>query len=442
MKSTMNKNPGIANKGLTMLIGTISTAAMNLLQGIILSRILGPAGTGQYQLAVTMSVTLTTFFAFGLGLANIFFLNHHKIDPRRIVMNSLSAGLFLGVISSLTMFYFFTFNKHYVGAFDLWPRIIISVGMCFMMLHLMTMQILIALMKVREYVVMTIVSSFASLFLLTVCGGLGILTPGISLIIYALYQFTMTFISLYFLRAYISFSFAPDLKLMWRTFKYGLQMYSVNLLLTLDQNISLIAIGYLMPGRFEAAGYYSRAITLCGLMRLIPTALTNLLYSHWALVDGQERIRQVEKVIRLYLIFGLAILFVIIFAGRYLIELLYGHAFLPALLPLQILGVQQTMWMISKVFQALFAGSGKPLLTTLNIGGGNVISVAGAFVLIPMLGIVGAAVALTAGQAVYTFLNVMQAKKYFGLRFMNCLSISRADFVYLLNTLRRRRPAR
>ncbi len=431
----------IANKGLTMVVGTVSTAVMSMLQGIIISRVLGPAGTGQYQLSVTLSITLITFFSLGMGLANIYFLNHHKINPKQIVMNSLAVGLFLGLFSSLTIFYFFTFKKNYAGALGPWAKIIFSSGLCFMVLQVFMTQILIAKMKVRQYIAVGIVSSFVNLFLCALLGALGLLSPGAALIIYSLYQITMATLSLYFLREDISFAYAPDFRLIWRTFKYGLQLYVANLLLTLDQNISLLMIGFLMPGQFDAAGYYSRAVTLCGLIRLLPTAMTNLLYSHWAAVQGQERTRQVERVIRIYLLFGVAFVITLILAGKYLMIVMYGRAFLPAVIPLQILGFQQTMWMISNVFQALFAGSGKPTLTTVNIGGGNMVSLAGSFVLIPVLGIVGAAIALTCGQAVYTFLNLLQARKYFGLNFRNCLAFNRQDLTYFLSAMRRRKKS-
>jgi O-antigen/teichoic acid export membrane protein len=90
---------------------------------------------------------------------------------------------------------------------------------------------------------------------------------------------------------------------------------------------------------------------------------------------------------------------------------MYGKSFLPTLLPLKILALQQTMWMISKVFQAFFAGTRKPLLPSIIVAIANVFSLLSMLIKVPSHGIVGAAIAVSLGQAVYLGMNFFQAKR-------------------------------
>jgi O-antigen/teichoic acid export membrane protein len=425
----------LINKGYILIAGTILTAILGMVQGIIIARFLGPAGMGQYQMPTSLGLVIATVLMFGIGLANVYFLNFHKCDPKKILTNSLVCGSVLGLIAAAIMYYFFSYQHQYTGAVSGATKIIFAMGIGLMVLVNIVKQILIAKMKIFIYSLVNVTSGLSMLLLLAALIAFRHLNVEMALIAASVCQLIAFGVVAYGLREDISFNMWADFGLMWRTFKYGLHLYAVNLLLTLDTNIGLLCIGFLMPGAFSDIGYFSRAMAICGLMRLLPTSLTNLLYSHWCSVQGEARTQQVEKMVRVNLLVGSVIFLGILLGGQYLIVIIYGRAFLPALLPLQILALQQLMWMISKVFQAFFAGAGRPSLTSINVGIANVISIFSLFALIPPLGITGAAIALTVGQAVYLGMNFFQARRFFGLKISHAVSLQFDDLRFVAHSL-------
>ena len=67
----------------------------------------------------------------------------------------------------------------------------------------------------------------------------------------------------------------------------------------------------------------------------------------------------------------------------------------------------------------------------------NGVSVIGLLLLIPRWDIVGAAVAVTAGQACCVVLNMVQARIHFGLRIGSCLLLRPSDLALLWDRVRR-----
>lgn len=417
-----------------MVGGTVTTAFLGMLQGIIIARVLGPEGTGQFQLVLTLSITVSTFLILGLSHANIFFLNHHKAQPTYILINSIYFSALMGSISFVIVYFILNFGQKYTGGFSFLTKFIFSLSVIFLFLRIVIRPILIAQMRVLEYNISQIAFKIFPIFLIGYLAFRRSLTIDKALIIVAFSQVLDTILLLFFLRSYLCIC-TPDFALLWKTLKYALQLYTVNLLLNVDQNISMVLIGLLMPGEFSSLGYYSRAVAICLPIRLIPQALSNLLYSQWTLVDGKERIHQVERTLRMSILLGLSIVVSIALVGKWLVVLLYGEVFLPCYAPLQILVIQQGFWMTSKVFQSFFSGCGKPALPLYNLIVVNLVSVGGMIILIPRMGMIGAASSLALAHLIYIILNFIQAKKHYNFVISHCFAITGNDITLLCKSL-------
>ncbi len=428
----------IRNKAHLLFGGTVVTTALSVTMGIILARLLGPIGMGRYQMPTSLGMVIATFSDFGIGLATIYFLNVHKVDTEKLVSTAMGCGIVLGVLSGVVTYCLLSYGGRYAGVLSGGVKIIFSVGVGLITLRYALCQILMAKMRVVTYALVNVLSLLSTLLLLSALVPCHALNVDTALIAASFGQLTACGMVLFGLRDYISFTCMPDLGLIWRMLQYGLQLYTVNLLLVLDLNIGLLGVGFLMPGQFSEIAFFSRAVAVCGVMRLIPTSLTTLLYSHWCTVEGEERLRQVEGAIRINLVIGLALLVGIVLSGRYFIIILYGKSFLPAVMVLRILALQQMMWMVSKVFQAFFASTGKPLLTSINMAIANVVSILCLLFLTPRLGITGAAIAVTLGQAVYIVMNFVQARAI-GLRISGAVEIRWSDIRYAVRSFSPRR---
>lgn len=428
----------LVRKSLLMIGGIGAVTFLSALQGIIIARVLGPEGMGQFQLVITSGVMIMTFFVFGLSKANVYFLNHHREDANTIIVNSAFFSVVLGLSSSIFLYLLFSYGHAFTGDYDTSTKLIFSLGLLFLFFQVNNRFILLAKMRVVEFNLTQLGGSVLSVTLIGWLAYAGTLSINNALKIIVASYLLNAALTYLFLRVDIKGFSLPDFKLLWRTLKYGFQLHAVNLLITMDNSIGVIFLGLLLSGEFDSIGYYSRAVAICVIIKMIPAALSSLLYSHWSSVEGDRKTRQAERVLRIYLFLGIAIVLLIYAFGKHLIVLLYGEAFLPAYATLLVLSIQQVLWMLSTVFQSLFTGSGRPMLVTYGMLLTTVLKVSGLILLIPRMGIIGAALAVTVGDFVYLVINYRIATRHFGLISKHSFIINSSDLDILKGALMRR----
>ena len=278
-----------------MLTGTFAATFFGTMQSIIIARWLGPAETGQFQLVVTINTFICAIFIFGMGAANIYFISHHKANRSEIIANGILFSFATGALASIATFIAFVAGKRYIGDFPFLVAVVFSSSGLFVVLRTVLGPILIAEKKTAIYNISLSSLSFFSLFLIFCFYVAGALTVYNSLLALFLAQAAAALLVLYFLKAPFPFIMVVNPSLLTTTLKHGMKLYTVNLMMALDQNLALMAIGFLMPGEMAEVGYFSRAVAICALVRMLPMALSNLLYAHWSEVPTDLRVAQAEK---------------------------------------------------------------------------------------------------------------------------------------------------
>lgn len=416
-------------KGFVMLGGTGLLSAIGAIQGIIIARLLGPEGTGQVQLLFTLAISMVAVFVMGLNYANIYFINHHKSDSSTILINSLYFSLALGLIAFACMIAAFTFGQKYIGHFRGTVALVYSATVALMLLHLLARQILMAQMKVVRYNIVMISDKVIYIALLILLLFAGRVSVEMAAVAFSVSKVFGLLILLFFLREYLRKITLPDMGLLWRTLKHGFKFHLYSVMYALNQSISLLMLSMMMPGRFEALGYYSRATAICSIIGLAPNALFPLLFSHWSSFEGERKVRQTEKVVRVYFVFGIMLIIALNLFGGQLLTLLYGKAFLPAKETLEILSVQQAFWIISNALYALFSATGKPMVSAYSLSATNAINFAAFVLLVPRAGILGAAYSITIAHGICLAINLYVAKRQMGLDLKNCFTPRLSDIL-------------
>lgn len=433
---------GMIQKGLGMLSGTLLLTLVGALQSIVVARTLGPEGTGQFQLAVSVSVVGSTLAILGVGQANIYFLNHLKESLSVLFFNSLALSAVLGAVASLGVYLALWFGPVLAEHLDHWVVVVFSLSAALMTLQLMLRPLLVAQFKVLAYNACLFLGRGGVLAGILILFCWGRLSPGTTLLLLAASQVLIVVAILMSFHHQIDYGRGLNFGVMGRTLRYGLKLHAVNMLSSIDQNIGILGIGVLMAGDFAEVGYFSRAVAICLLLRIIPLSLSNLLYSHWAAVPDRQRVGQVEKVLRIITFTGAIMCLFLLFFGGPIVSLLYGREFLPAASLLRVLAVQQYFWMLSQVFQSFFMGCGRPWLTAINLSLSTMASIIGMAVLIPRLGGMGAALSLAVGHAVCLGANFYIARKEYQVSVFRSVRFGMNDLSELCGLLKLKRHVR
>ena len=417
----------LLRKGIYASGGSIICTCLDVATNMILARALLPEGMGRYQLPIIAATIAVTITSLGIGQANIYFLNRHNVDPKQVVMNSIWVGFMGSFLLIVFLPILFASFPKYFGIFPLWISVLFSLGVSFSYAINLVRPLLMAALKVRQAVHSQVINRFVVLAAVCLGSLFNILSVNIALFIFAIGNFSSLLLLVFYLRRQISSAYSFRFQVFREQLKYGLKLYIANLLEVTNMSIAILLLRYLIPNNFSDIGYYGRAVSLCGLVLLIPRSVGPLLYAKWSGISTNERKAQVELTMRLYLYMCLALVSGLIIFSHWIVLVVYGEHFLPSVPALRILSVGIALRAMFDVCNKLLASDGLALITAIIFGISAIIIGALTWLLVPQYGINGAALSnMFSGFVLFSIQLAILRKKY-GVHLENVLLPKKND---------------
>lgn len=422
-------------KSLVNILFTASLGIVNLSTSVILSRLLGPQGIGQYQLAVSSGTILSAVFTLGLGGSVIYFINHKMARSEIVTSMSLKFALFAGALTWLVLIFFLLW-EHYYGSISLIARTAIGFYAFATVVITTVWPILMADLRVISYQLVALIPRVA-LFLSIVCFWfVGTVTLERAWLFTSLSQIPGMILMLFFLRRQIDLKLPFDWTLVKKMAGYGLKLNLSYIVLLLNGEIGLLLIRLLIKGDFSEVGYYRNAVSLATMILMLPNSIGPMLFARWSGAPKEEQKRQVEQVSRVFCLGSLLGLSAFVILAKPIVLTLYGNAFVPS--------VRVFQWMLAGVgarfiynfLFRLFSANGKPLYTSFVLIVNLLVMVFLMILLVPSLKALGASIAFSVGNLVGMILSYYLAASRFQIEMKNCFKICREDIVYLYQMLK------
>jgi O-antigen/teichoic acid export membrane protein len=410
----------------TSLVGVILTFAI----GIIVARTLGPDGKGAYSLIVLVPSVLSMLGNLGIGIANAYFSGKKKYELSHIASNSLILGLVLGIIiTAAFLIYYFVFQPAFLR--DAQPKEALILAISVLPLMLLTTyfnNMLLGLGKIKEFNLVNLVHYLAYILLVLLflfvislnVFNLFIAWTSATLITCILSIFLITRITK------IRLSFHPAV--FKESLKYGGQGYAGNLLQFLNYRFDIFIVAFFLSTAF--VGYYSVAVSLAETLWYLPGAVGTVIFAKTIGVSTDKSNKSTPIICRNTIAFTLVAAILLFALGKYIIILLFGSSFLPALEALNILLPGMVAFSICKVLGNEILGRGKPLINTINVAISLAISIPLDFILIPKIGIAGAALASTISYIASAIFSLIVFVKISSVRWVDVLIPKVDDFKY------------
>ncbi len=363
---------------------------VNFVVSVLIARTLGPEGKGQLSVLQQVPGVLAVVLNFGLAYSNFYFVGRRKQPAGEALGNSILATLVAGV----------------VGAPIVW---LLTVGPLAVVPDLPVGGAIVAAVLLP----VTLVASFAA----SVGNGLGLLkkaslanmiAAGMTLLLVLIaYAFdrldvsAVLAISVITGLASLGFVVAAMRTQLGRlrvriaafreSARYSAKSYFANLAGYLNYRFDIILVGYLAGA--ASVGVYSIAVTFAELMWYVPNALSASILSKSMSLSGEDGADVAARTARITSLLMLVVCVVAAVLITPVIGIFYGEAFLPAVWPFLVLLPGVWSLGIAKILNGYLAGHGHlyPWVSAATA----VLNVAGNMALIPMMGIVGAALAST-----------------------------------------------
>jgi O-antigen/teichoic acid export membrane protein len=399
-----------------VFIGSIIAFIIKFLQKPMIAYFVGPDGVGLWQMALVFS---TVFALFGGWLAAGVpkFVAEYQMRERKLralVWSGMFTSLFFGITTMLILFFCSDIFADFFNMPMLAP--VLKIVSCFFPLSFIITILLRTLQGLRKMRAYSLFGVFQSIFafcivLLFLTFGFDVL--GIAMGTLFMYMTSFCIIVILTLNV-IKIDFCGYQKHTQNLMFYGIMAFIASLIgMTMIFNIDVLMIGYFLDE--TEVGYYSVAMSILIIMWMIPTSINTVFYPALAEYWHKKDKEAVEKVIDKCMKYSTVILFIsgttLLFFGQDVILILFGSAFIPSVLPLQILIIGTVLFGISNSVTSAWDAVGRPEMgVKINIicAIPNVIL---NYILIQIWGIIGAAVATTVTFALLAFTRIYIIQK-------------------------------
>jgi O-antigen/teichoic acid export membrane protein len=375
---------------------------VGLVTSVIMARALGPQGKGLFSLAVLVPSMVFVATNLGLGTASGYLLGRKRASFEELAGNWLSLSLVIG---------FGTLAVSLVLAPVLAPRFVPAVPLAAIAISLVCIpfsnlafnfQMLFrANNDFRNFNVVEALQP-ASFFVLL----------AISVVFFSAHLFNAAIVA--FLASTIvggvgavllASRIAPvaarwNGRLVREALGFGLQQNLANFLNMLNYRFDMLLVNYFLDPKY--VGFYSISVVIAEKLWYVPNILSAVLHPRVAHAESDEEAnRDTARVSRITVLMMGAGSVGILLLGRPLIRILFSDRFLPAVAPLFVLLPGVVMISIAKVLTSDLIARGHPRANMWSGTAGFVSNVILNVILIPRMGLVGAALSSTVSYSLY-----------------------------------------
>jgi O-antigen/teichoic acid export membrane protein len=422
---------------LLQMFGTdVLSRLLQILTGIMTARMLGPHDRGVYSMLLLLPQTLELFLKFGIAPANTYMIRREKEKVADVASNSIlfafglgSIGIILGII----------FREH-LSAKVLWQTgpAYIMLTICMLPFNILKGYSIAIFYAVSQFKLANLRSIANSAALLI---GMFFVMVVLRMQLFAALMVNVTvsvFIAVWLIwtiqRLY-PLSLRLNLELGKKTVRFGVKSYMQGIVNSLHLRLDhyLIAF-YLSP---DMVAFYSIAMHLAYLIGEIPSVVTRVLYPKLSGSPPESAHRMTILVCRhMLFIEGLAAL-AIALMGKMLIVAWYGEAYAPAAEPLYIILPGLVMMSLFTILGRNFTSRNKQQANILSSSLALLANILLNLVLIPRMGINGAALASTISYSLATAVLLTLFLKESKYRLKEMIRVEKSDLLFYKDFINR-----
>lgn len=394
---------------------TLVASAFNMflafLISVLLGRYLGAEDLGLYRIIASIYAIALLIAAMGLPSALIKYVAEYKNDQKRlneIVSSGIITSLLLAAIAVPTLYFLsgtLAYFFHMPRLADLFK--ILSVVFPFILVDQIFLGMFNGLREMKWYAAYYILQGIvtASTTAVLIYLGFGVTGAVIGMVMAA--AVSCMFLSLVSARYFrpVGQNFFETTK---RLLTFSAPIVVTNGINTVNYQADTVIIGYYLNA--TDVGYYGASINLSRLLWTIPQAFQMITYpatsEYWSGNNHAALQKMIDKSMKysacLLSISGLAFAF---FASE-IVRLIYGAKFGDSVLPLQILLVGTVIWGVVISIGGSVTGAGRPDLGMRLVAISAITNLGLNLLLIPLMGIEGAAIATTVSLVVASLVGI------------------------------------
>lgn len=371
---------------LALLLATLNAA--------VIARLLGPSGKGILALTVLAPNVFALFLSGGISVANVYYTGQKRFDLPTLSANATAFTVMataLGVVIAAALYASGILTKLLPGI----PLNLLALSMLGLPFSLLN-SYFISLLQGRQLIsrinlvsLMQRTSTVALTLLLVAVMGWGLTGAVLAVLVSSMVSVAVLGVMLRRLGA----RFWPHWNrlVIKTTLKFGLRGYVANVLQFFNYRLDLFLVNYFLGP--SSTGIYTVAVAMAEMLWYLPNAVGFVIFPKAANTTAEVMNRFTPRVFRLTLALTAAGAMALAIIGKPFIEIIYSPAFASAYGPMLALLPGVVLLGGGKVLTNEIAGRGYPQYNSIASGVSLVLTIGLDLLLIPRLGVLGAAIA-------------------------------------------------
>lgn len=409
------------------------TVILGVITSIILARTLGPANFGIYSI-ITLTITvLGTFGSLGIAISNTYYGVKKEYKWNDIASNSFIAAFILGIILIISFLLVFFFYPSFLKNIDTTLIIIATITTPFTLLMPYFQYILLGQNRIKEFNFTNIIQSVLYISLVIVILFFNNSLQGV------LSSWTVSFVIAAIIPVIFVYKSNPfklhfNIDIFKKTTIFGLKGYLGNVIQFFNYRIDIFLISMILSN-YASVGYYSISVALAESLWYLPSVVGTLVFARTPGLTDEDKNRSTPIICRNTFFITLILSIILFITANYIILILYGPTYLPAVKPLWVLLPGVIALSVCKVLSNEIAGRGKPMINTYAAIISLAVNIPLNLLFIPQLGIIGSALASSIAYFVSAIIVLISFLKISGNSISDTLIIKKEDIEVLKGLL-------
>ncbi|MCD4689926.1 polysaccharide biosynthesis C-terminal domain-containing protein [bacterium] len=399
-----------------------------------LAWLLGPDGRGAYAVCLLFATLLGTCFAFGMDTAGQYFVASKRMSVSEGVWATVGGLLAASLVAVLVGRVLMEFDLAFLAKA---PRDSFYVALAVVPFHVVgqgCILLLVGLGRIKWMAVTAIVNAvtqLAAALLLIRWLGLGVNGALLAIVAAGAVNILLGFTA--FRREGALKRIRFKLSHTKRIVAYGARFYVARLSSAMYVRVGTMILAFFAPA--GDIGVFAAASGLVSRILFVPTSIETALFSRVA-ADARGRPEAVGRAARVSGLVSGAMLLVLGMLSRPVVVVLLSPEFAKAVTLIWIMIPGVFVRAAAKVLMSYFTGTNRPSVCSWAIGAGMAANIGAIFVLLPLIGLEGAAWAMTIGFVVSSAVLVVAFRRVTGLSLAATWAPRRADIEVLMEVLR------
>jgi len=382
--------------GLGFLGTGIASQVIIFLSSIFVIRALGPELRGYYTFLGILGFFLIPIFSFGFIAGLGYYISSKQYDPKDVTKTIIVIALLRStvIISAVLALKYFNLLGETGNKLSIWYLLPVLLTFPLNMIKESFHRVLLSDSQYTKANTLSIIYSITSpiiVFLLVVLLRLNFTGVVIAIVISNIINFIFTIIYVNKLYGVTDLRKPYDKIFVKRVFSYGIKGWIGDIAVTTNNRVDQLILGYFLPP--SSLGVYSICGSIGQMLWILPGSIRQILFNRNAeMLHDKDKKALTARYHAFFMITGFALTVFFIILSGYIVHFLYGNAFLPAVVPLQIYLVGTGIYIGTMVLTKYFVGAKQIIINSYIQLFSAAIGLITALLLVKNYGIIGAAI--------------------------------------------------